>query len=103
MHSSLTGATLGKGLMAPADPTETAGSKKSKKPAMVLKDASTRLVILEALPTLPQLRGIVNYVDELKVRITATHDSMMPHIFGAAVAISTTSSLVRSIPPATTG
>lgn len=41
--------------MAPADPTETAGSKKSMKPAIVLNELSTALVILETFPTLPQL------------------------------------------------
>jgi hypothetical protein len=51
----LTGVRFGKGEMAPADPTEIDGSKKSINPAIVLKDSSTRLVILETFPTLPQL------------------------------------------------
>jgi hypothetical protein len=50
-----TGTMFGKGLIAPADPTEIDGSKKSMNPAIVLKDSSSRLVILETFPTLPQL------------------------------------------------
>ena len=94
---------LGKGVIAPADPTEIAGSKKSINPAIVLKDPSTRLVILETFPTLPQLYGVFRNLDQFNKVMITTHDSMMPHIFGAAAVISTTSSLVRSIPPATIG
>jgi hypothetical protein len=57
---------FGKGLIAPADPTEIAGSKKSINPASVLKDPSTRLVILETFPILPQLEGISSDLDELR-------------------------------------
>jgi len=56
---------LGKGEIAPADPTEIAGSKKSINPAIVLKDPSTRLVILETFPTLPHLYGIISDLDKL--------------------------------------
>jgi hypothetical protein len=50
-----TGTMFGKGLIAPEDPTEIDGSRKSMNPAIVLKDSSSRLVILETFPTLPQL------------------------------------------------
>lgn len=63
---SLTGAMLGKGLIAPAEPMETAGSKKSINPASILKDPSKRLVILETFPILPQLDVMISNLDDLR-------------------------------------
>lgn len=56
LHVRPTGATLGNGLIAPADPTATDGRRKSINPLRVLNDElSTRAVILANFPTLPQL------------------------------------------------
>ena len=100
-HVRPTGAILGKGLIQPADPAETDGSKKSIKPARVLNDElSTRAVILANFPTLPQLLKRELYRISEK---DASYDSITPPIFGAAFAISTISSLLKSIPEETGG
>jgi hypothetical protein len=98
----LTGAIFGKGLMAPAEPTEIDGSRKSINPASVLKDPSRRLVIRETFPTLPHLLKS-HQQPEKSIVIVITYESITPRIFEAVLAMSTISSLVKSIPPATCG
>lgn len=101
-NALLTGAMLGSGLIAPAEPTTTEGRRKSIKPANVVKEVpSSKAAILANLPTLPHL--LLCY-EQLSHKIEMeTYDSMMPQTFGASLAISATSSLSKSIPAATGG